>query len=66
MKRRQEGSASRPAIGIIGGSGLYELEGMTDVRWRRVRTPFGDPSDEFCEGRLDGRRGVGLFGAFGR
>jgi 5'-methylthioadenosine phosphorylase len=43
------------AIGIIGGSGLYELEGMTDVRWRRVRTPFGDPSDEFCTGRFDGR-----------
>ena len=43
------------AVGIIGGSGLYELEGLTDVRWRRVRTPFGDPSDEFCTGRLDGR-----------
>jgi len=43
------------AIGIIGGSGLYELEGMTDVRWRRVRTPFGDPSDELCTGRLDDR-----------
>src|SRR5437870_13485807 len=49
-----------PAIGVIGGSGLYELEGLTDVRWRRVRTPFGDPSDEFCEGRLDGRRVVFL------
>ena len=48
------------AIGIIGGSGLYELEGLTDVRWRRVRTPFGDPSDEFCTGRLDGRRVVFL------
>ncbi len=35
----------KPAIGIIGGSGLYELEGLTDVRWRRVRTPFGAPSD---------------------
>jgi 5'-methylthioadenosine phosphorylase len=48
------------AIGIIGGSGLYQLEGLTDVRWRRVRTPFGDPSDEYCEGRLDGRRVVFL------
>ena len=44
-----------PAIGVIGGSGLYELPGMTDVRWRRVRTPFGDPSDEYCVGTLDGR-----------
>jgi 5'-methylthioadenosine phosphorylase len=48
------------ALGIIGGSGLYELEGMTDVRWRRVRTPFGDPSDEFCTGLLDDRRVIFL------
>jgi 5'-methylthioadenosine phosphorylase len=48
------------AIGVIGGSGLYELEGLTDVRWRRVRTPFGDPSDEFCTGTLDGRRVIFL------
>ena len=40
------------AIGVIGGSGLYELPGMTDVRWKRLRTPFGDPSDEFCVGRI--------------
>ena len=46
---------SDPAIGVIGGSGLYELEGLTDVRWRRVRTPFGDPSDEFCTGTFEGR-----------
>jgi 5'-methylthioadenosine phosphorylase len=43
------------AIGVIGGSGLYELEGLANVRWRRVRTPFGDPSDEFCTGEFDGR-----------
>jgi 5'-methylthioadenosine phosphorylase len=43
------------AVGVIGGSGLYELEGLTGVRWRRVRTPFGDPSDEFCTGELEGR-----------
>jgi 5'-methylthioadenosine phosphorylase len=49
-----------PAIGIIGGSGLYQLDGLADVRWRRVRTPFGDPSDEFCEGRLGDRRVVFL------
>jgi 5'-methylthioadenosine phosphorylase len=51
---------SDAAIGVIGGSGLYELPGMTDVRWRRVRTPFGDPSDELCCGELDGRRVVFL------
>jgi 5'-methylthioadenosine phosphorylase len=44
-----------PAIGVIGGSGLYELEGLTDVRWRRVRTPFGEPSDEYCTGTFEGR-----------
>jgi 5'-methylthioadenosine phosphorylase len=44
-----------PAIGVIGGSGLYELEGLKDVRWRRVRTPFGDPSDEYCTGTFEGR-----------
>jgi 5'-methylthioadenosine phosphorylase len=48
------------AVGIIGGSGLYELPGLTEVRWRRVRTPFGDPSDEYCCGRLDGRRVIFL------
>jgi 5'-methylthioadenosine phosphorylase len=47
-------------IGIIGGSGLYELEGLTDVRWERVRTPFGDPSDAYCLGRLAGREVVFL------
>ena len=46
---------SEGAIGVIGGSGLYELEGLTDVRWRRVRTPFGDPSDEYCTGAFEGR-----------
>lgn len=44
-----------PAVGVIGGSGLYELDGLTGVRWRRVRTPFGPPSDAYCCGELDGR-----------
>jgi 5'-methylthioadenosine phosphorylase len=47
-------------IGVIGGSGLYEMEGLADVRWRRVRTPFGDPSDEYCTGTFEGRRVVFL------
>ena len=51
---------SEAAIGIIGGSGLYELSGLTDVRWRRVRTPFGDPSDEYCVGRIGAQRVVFL------
>ena len=51
---------SEAAIGVIGGSGLYELPGLSDVRWRRVRTPFGDPSDEYCVGRLGAQRVVFL------
>ena len=51
---------SEAAIGVIGGSGLYELEGMSDVRWRSVRTPFGDPSDDYCVGMFDGRRVIFL------
>jgi 5'-methylthioadenosine phosphorylase len=49
-----------PAVGIVGGSGLYELPGLTDVRWRRVRTPFGEPSDAYGVGTLAGRRVVFL------
>jgi 5'-methylthioadenosine phosphorylase len=42
-------------IGIIGGSGLYAMPGLTNVREDRVETPFGDPSDAFVLGDLDGR-----------
>lgn len=41
-------------IGILGGSGLYELDGLTDVREERVDTPFGAPSDALIRGRLNG------------
>ena len=43
-------------IGIIGGSGLYSMPGLTNVREERVETPFGDPSDAFVLGELEGRR----------
>ena len=42
-------------IGIIGGSGLYSLEGFTGQKWVNVKTPFGPPSDAFLTGRLGGR-----------
>ena len=45
---------AEPVIGIIGGSGLYEMEGITHLREERVTTPFGDPSDAYILGRLDG------------
>lgn len=47
-------------IAIIGGSGLYQIEGLTDTRWVKVRTPFGPPSDELLTGKLAGREVVFL------
>jgi 5'-methylthioadenosine phosphorylase len=44
------------AIGIIGGSGLYSMEGLTETREIRVKTPFGEPSDAIVAGTLEGRR----------
>jgi 5'-methylthioadenosine phosphorylase len=48
------------AIGIIGGSGLYAMNGLTKTREIRVKTPFGDPSDVFVLGTLEGKRVVFL------
>jgi 5'-methylthioadenosine phosphorylase len=42
-------------IGIIGGSGLYQMNGLTDVREVSLDTPFGDPSDSYILGTLAGR-----------
>jgi 5'-methylthioadenosine phosphorylase len=41
-------------VGVIGGSGLYQIEGIHDVKEVEVKTPFGDPSDKFMTGTLDG------------
>ncbi len=41
-------------IGIIGGSGLYEIDGLADAAWQTVETPWGDPSDRILTGTLDG------------
>ncbi len=43
-------------IGVIGGSGLYQMEGLTGVEERRITTPFGDPSDAIVVGTLEGER----------
>ena len=47
-------------IGIIGGSGLYQIDGLTDVEWRPVASPFGKPSDALCFGRLGGQQVIFL------
>jgi 5'-methylthioadenosine phosphorylase len=46
---------SNHRIGIIGGSGLYHIDGFTNQKWVKVKTPFGPPSDELLTGRLAGR-----------
>jgi 5'-methylthioadenosine phosphorylase len=49
-------SSERADIGIIGGSGLYAMEGFADVREVSVETPFGSPSDLLMVGTLEGRQ----------
>lgn len=44
------------AIGIIGGSGLYEIEGFEKTEERKIETPFGDPSDSLVGGQMHGRQ----------
>ena len=41
-------------LGVVGGSGLYEIEGLKNQRWVKIDTPWGDPSDELLMGELDG------------
>jgi 5'-methylthioadenosine phosphorylase len=52
--------ATTPVIGILGGSGLYQIDGLTEVEWRRVASPFGEASDQLCFGKLGGARVVFL------
>jgi len=56
-KGKKSKSKNEPIkIGIIGGSGLYTMPGLTESREVRVKTPFGDPSDAIVTGTLEGRR----------
>jgi len=47
---------AKAEIGIIGGSGLYNMDGLTDLTEERITTPFGDPSEVFILGTLEGRK----------
>ena len=47
-------------IGVIGGSGVYDIEGLNNTRWEAVGSPFGEPSDELMFGELDGHAMVFL------
>src|SRR6266568_3721957 len=51
---------SATTIGVIGGSGLYDMEGLEQVERVRIETPFGDPSDEYVTGVLNGVKMVFL------
>ena len=44
-----------PVIGVIGGSGVYDIAGLKNARWQKVDSPFGAPSDELLFGELDGQ-----------
>ncbi len=54
------GDQVQPVIGLIGGSGLYDVDGLEDKEWRTVDTPWGPPSDALLFGRLGGIRCVFL------
>ena len=45
----------KSVLGVIGGSGVYQIDGLKHTRWDRVASPFGDPSDELLFGELDGQ-----------
>lgn len=51
---------SKNRVGVIGGSGLYHIEGFTGQKWVKLKTPFGAPSDSFLTGKLAGREVVFL------
>ena len=47
-----------PIIGVIGGSGVYDIDGLEDTRWEKVSSPFGEPSDELLTGELPTDQGT--------
>lgn len=57
---KRKPTAPPQRVGIIGGSGLYQIEGFTRQKWVTVKTPFGPPSDQFLTGWLGGREVVFL------
>src|SRR6266478_3700726 len=54
-KAKSAKSAAQATIGIIGGSGLYSMSGLTNTREVRVKTPFSEPSDAIVLGTLEGK-----------
>jgi 5'-methylthioadenosine phosphorylase len=58
-----EGSVRRnggSVLGVIGGSGVYDIDGLSNTHWQRIASPFGEPSDELLFGELAGQQLVFL------
>lgn len=55
MNNPMTNQQNRSVIGVIGGSGVYDIEGLTNKRWERVFSPFGNASDELLFGELNGQ-----------
>ena len=53
-------SSLKPIIGVIGGSGVYDIDGLKNKQWKKVNSSFGDPSDELLFGELNGQQMVFL------
>ena len=53
-------SDSKPVLGVIGGSGVYEIDGLQNKHWKKVSSSFGEPSDELLFGDLNGQEMVFL------
>ena len=53
-------TSTPPVIGVIGGSGVYDIDGLANTRWATVKSPFGRPSDDLFIGELDGQKMVFL------
>jgi len=53
--KKKSGAKPHAAIGVIGGSGLYAMQGLTNAREVRIKTPFGNPSDAIVVGTLEGK-----------
>lgn len=49
-----------PVIAVIGGSGVYDVDGLENARWEKVESPWGEPSDEFLFGELNGQQMIFL------
>jgi len=56
LRQKRRRALAQAEIGIIGGSGLYSMPGFTNIHEERIETPFGEPSDAFVLGELEGRK----------